>query len=186
MGVDLRCATARGRPYARTMRSDAERLLKECGLPGWELSILLTDDAEIRRLNRDFRGRDLATDVLSFPQALGSSGRASRITGAPYRMAAGQAPPRPLGDVVISVEAICREARAAGVAPEERLREVLIHGFLHLLGYDHEGSSARARRMFERERQLAARLTALPGAPARRARQRCGPRAKRQPTPVRR
>jgi rRNA maturation RNase YbeY len=80
--------------------------------------------------------------------------------------------PRPgtaLGDVVISVDTARRQARRLGVAPDARMRTLLMHGVLHLLGYDHERSPAEARRMFARERELAA---ALEGAANARSRQR--------------
>jgi probable rRNA maturation factor len=96
----------------------------------------------MRRLNRDWRGKDRPTDVLSFAQ----------------REGAGGAPRGLLGDVVISVDTARRQAaeRAAPLAHE--LDRLLIHGVLHLLGYDHEHSAAEARRMQRRERQLARRL----------------------------
>ncbi len=62
----------------------------------------------------------------------------------------------PLGDVVISIDTALAQSRQYGVTPESRLRMLLIHGFLHLLGYDHERSPAGARKMFARERELAA------------------------------
>ena len=67
-------------------------------------------------------------------------------------------PPLLLGDVVISIDTARRQAHALGVATAVRIRTLLIHGLLHLLGYDHERSPAEARRMFARERELAARL----------------------------
>ena len=66
----------------------------------------------------------------------------------------------PLGDVVISIDTALAQSREYGVAPAERLRTLLIHGFLHLLGYDHERSPAEARKMFARERELAATMNA--------------------------
>ena len=68
--------------------------------------------------------------------------------------------PRPLGDVVISVDTALRQAEQLGVTPESRLRTLLIHGVLHLVGYDHEKSRADARRMFAQERELTAALAA--------------------------
>ncbi len=68
-----------------------------------------------------------------------------------------------LGDVVISLDTARRQARRIGVAPAARLRTLLVHGLLHLLGYDHERSPAEARRMFARERELAAALRGAPG-----------------------
>ena len=68
-----------------------------------------------------------------------------------------------LGDVVISLDTARRQARRLGVAPAARLRTLLVHGLLHLLGYDHERSPAEARRMFARERELAAALRGAAG-----------------------
>ena len=80
-----------------------------------ELSILLTDDAHIQTLNRDYRSKDRPTNVLSFPQA-------------------GEL----LGDIVLAYETCAREARDKGVTPKAHITHLLIHGFLHLQGYDHQ------------------------------------------------
>lgn len=149
MAVEFRCATARGRGHARRLLDDAQRLLRATGLTDCELSLTLTSDRAIRALNRDWRGIDAATDVLSFSQ-LEDSG----ATPSARRSPAGTL----LGDVVISIDTALAQAREAGVAPASRLRRLLIHGFLHLLGYDHERSPADARRMFARERALTARI----------------------------
>jgi len=122
------------------------------GLPDCEFSLTLTSDASIRKLNRDYRGKDRATDVLSFSQ-LEERGRA-RIDPRKIRNVEGM----PLGDVVISIDTALAQAREYGLAPEERLRALLIHGFLHLLGYDHERSASAARKMFARERALAKKI----------------------------
>lgn len=92
----------------------------------------------MRRLNRDWRGKDRTTDVLSFPQA-------------------GPAPGL-LGDVVISLPAARRQAAAAGRSLGRELDALLIHGVLHLLGHDHEGGAAQARRMRRLEASLLRRL----------------------------
>jgi probable rRNA maturation factor len=150
--VEFRCATARGRGYARGLCADADRLMRAAGLPECELSLTLTSDRAMRRLNREFRGIDAPTDVLSFSQI--------EQAGAPppnprsIKNSAGL----PLGDVVISIETALWQAREYRVTPRLRLRRLLIHGFLHLIGYDHERSAADARRMFARERTLAARI----------------------------
>lgn len=117
-----------------------------------ELSIVLADDQFVHGLNRDYRGKDKPTDVLSFSQLEeGESSAAGPLTA---RALAPEAAP-PLGDIVISVDTACRQARRLGVEPAARMRTLLIHGMLHLLGYDHERSVAEARRMFARERELA-------------------------------
>ena len=117
-----------------------------------ELSLTLTTDRAIRRLNRDFRGIDAATDVLSFSQI-------EQAGAAPLDpRSVKNSPGLPVGDVVISVDTAIRQARESRVSPASRLRRLLVHGFLHLIGYDHERSAADARRMFARERTLAAKL----------------------------
>jgi probable rRNA maturation factor len=90
-----------------------------------ELSVRLTDDATVRELNRRYRRRNQPTDVLSFAQA----------EGAEFATAPGV--PRHLGDVVISVETARRQAREARVTLRDEVAHLLVHGILHLLGYDH-------------------------------------------------
>jgi probable rRNA maturation factor len=105
-----------------------------------ELSVVLTDDAAIRALNRRWRGRDAPTNVLSFP--------------APP---AGAGTPRLLGDIVIAYETTAREAQAGGKLLAHHLSHLSVHGFLHLLGYDHE-SDDEAETMERREREILAGL----------------------------
>ena len=131
------------------------------GLGECELSLTIVSDSAIRSLNRKYRKQDKPTDVLSFSQI-------EERGGAPpdprkVRNLAGM----PLGDIVISIDTALAQSRAYNVKPNERLRTLLIHGFLHLLGYDHERSPADARKMFARERKLAA---IMGGAPSRRRR----------------
>ncbi len=85
-----------------------------------ELSIVLTDDAEQRVLNRDWRGIDKSTNVLSFPQ-IEPFGPVSGI----------------LGDIILARETLVREAEEQGVSLEDHFTHLVVHGFLHLLGYDH-------------------------------------------------
>lgn len=180
MAVELKCATTRGLGLSRALRTEAVKLLRMLRLETCELSLVLAGDRAIRRLNRDFRGLDEATDVLSFPQLeYRDARRRGRKPGAPAsrhgrtaappraRAADAERPPLALGDVVISVDTARRQARALGVGLASRLRTLLIHGTLHLLGYDHERSAAEARRMFARERELARRLTGEKAKPNR-------------------
>lgn len=111
---------------ARAISQAARRLIAR----EQELSIVLCDDAFIRELNREWRGKDAATDVLSF----------------------GQDDPVVLGDVVISVETAARQAPGT---LEEELRVLLVHGLCHLLGFDHENEQDAAE-MREREGEMLA------------------------------
>jgi probable rRNA maturation factor len=104
-----------------------------------EVSILFVGDREIRKLNREYRGIDRPTDVLSF--ALNE----------------GEAPdphPEMFGDIVISLDRTARQAEEAGHSFEWELVTLLVHGALHLLGYDHEGSEEDAARMKEMEEKV--------------------------------
>jgi probable rRNA maturation factor len=118
-------------------------LLKALGHPEGELSIVLVDDPQIAELNREFLSRKGPTNVIAFPM---QEGRFAKLN------------PSLLGDVVISVDAACREAGAAGLGLEERLTQLLVHGLLHLCGYDHERDAVEARRMATRSRRLLKRI----------------------------
>lgn len=97
----------------------------------------------MRALNRRYRGKDRTTDVLSFSMREGK----------------GPGPASPLlGDIVISVPEAERQARADGETLRKAVDRLLVHGFLHLLGYDHEQGGAEARRMEARERVLREKL----------------------------
>ena len=98
------------------------------GTSGGELAIVLTDDSAIRTLNRDWRGKDRPTNVLSFPAAAPSLGRPQIGPAKPSRL---------LGDIVIAYETLAREAEAAGKPFRHHLAHLTVHGFLHLLGHDH-------------------------------------------------
>jgi rRNA maturation RNase YbeY len=175
MGVEARSSSANGRSYLRALRHDAMAALEVLDLAHSELSLLVCDDPTIQRLNRDFRHQDKPTDVLSFPQvsakeqaarhgraACSSANHAGSMVGRakPRAMSEASLFPPLLGDVVISLPTARRQARALGLSPRARLRTLMIHGLLHLLGYDHERSATEARRMFAREREIAAALDA--------------------------
>lgn len=110
-------------------------------LEGAELSLLLTDDKRIRIVNRDWRGFDKATNVLSFPAA-----PPDRIAGSPV-----------LGDIVVAFETVEREAMAEDKAMADHFSHLVIHGLLHLLGEDHE-TEAQAEQMEALEVAALARL----------------------------
>jgi probable rRNA maturation factor len=119
----------------------AERILNALGCPeGTELSISIVGDRSIRRINRDYLGKDRPTNVISFSQQEGDGNVLM---------------PDMLGDVVISADTAVREAEQGGIQPFERLCFLLLHGILHLCGYDHERSGeAEAARMEKKEGEL--------------------------------
>lgn len=132
----------------RGLGRQAEILLGLCGRAEAELSLLLTDDAKMQELNRRYRGKDRPTNVLAFAQQ----------EAEPAVLLPPEAGAELLGDVVISLDTAAREAAAQGRAGEEQLTRLLIHGLLHLLGYDHELSPAEAERMAAQEKKLRRKL----------------------------
>ena len=103
-----------------------------------EISILLTDDQAIRALNRDWRGIDKPTNVLSFPAAEGAAGEL-------------------LGDIAIAYETLARECEAESREFLHHLSHLAVHGFLHLIGYDHQ-ADAEANKMEGLESKIMVRL----------------------------
>lgn len=117
------------------------------GCPDGELSIVIVNDRQIRVINRDYLQRDKSTNVISFAMQEGEGAGVSPLL---------------LGDVVISAETAARDAAEAGVPFASELYFLLLHGILHLLGYDHErGSAAEAERMEGREQEVFAHLREL-------------------------
>jgi len=107
--------------------------------PDGEISILLVDDPQITILNQQYLDRQGPTNVIAFAMR---EGEFSHLT------------PHLLGDVVISMDTAAREAQEAGLSKAHRFNELLIHGILHLFGYDHEDSETEARRMEKKSREL--------------------------------
>lgn len=125
---------------------------KEIALPHVrELSVVFINDAKMRDINFEFRKKDKPTDVLSFPQYSPReiSGKARpKDVGGTY-----------LGDLVISTETTLRQAKEFGVTVREELLRLIVHGVLHLCGYDHEKVPAKeAQRMRRRERAIRAAI----------------------------
>lgn len=108
-------------PKALLERTARAVLTHQKQSPDADLSIVLTDDARLKRLNRDYLGIDAPTDVLSFPAS-----ESDPQTGSPY-----------LGDVLISIPRAKAQARVAGHALEAEVQLLVVHGVLHLLGHDH-------------------------------------------------
>lgn len=109
------------------------------GYPDAELSILIVDDQQIAQLNRQYLNRKGPTNVIAFCMR---QGQFSDIA------------PNLLGDIVISADTAQREAQSAGISMQDRFDQLLIHGTLHLLGYDHENTAAEARKMEEKANEL--------------------------------
>jgi probable rRNA maturation factor len=122
----------------RALKNAAQRLLAAVDEGDSSLSLTLVNDAEIRALNREHRGKDRATDVLSFPM-IGDRD---------------VSPERMLGDVVISVDTARRQAAEYDAPLAREIERLLIHGILHVLGHDHEEAAERAA-MESEERRLA-------------------------------
>jgi rRNA maturation RNase YbeY len=121
------------------------------GAAGAEVGVTFVGERRIRALNREHRGRDEVTDVLAFPledadpgegevegETPPGAGGTGEVRGATVAAREGSEPPRLLGDVVVCARQALRQARAAGLPPAVELSVLLVHGTLHLLGYDHE------------------------------------------------
>ena len=122
------------------LENHGESILLVLGCENQELSVLLTDDRKIRTLNKQYRGQDRATDVLSFSQ--NDEEEESKPS---YHL---------MGDVVISAVTAKRQAAEHGLTLEEEIVLLLIHGILHLLGFDHERSNEEACHMKQKTREL--------------------------------
>jgi len=122
-----------------TIQKKTKQILNALGCNAHEISLLITDDTGIRQLNKTYRNLDKPTNVLSFPM---QEGQFSDIT------------PGLLGDVVVSGETARNEAQRAGITLDERLSQLLIHGILHLLGFDHEAGPANAVEMEEKSLKI--------------------------------
>jgi probable rRNA maturation factor len=157
-------------PHLRVLVGDARgRAVRAPGLAAWlrrvaparargTVSIALVSDAEIRALNRTYRRKDYATDVLSF----GTGTERSTSNQQP-------ATSRHLGDIVIARGVARRQARDAGHSAASELKVLALHGLLHLLGYDHERDNGRMRRAEERLRRKGGLRTGLIARTPRRA-----------------
>ncbi len=121
--------------------------------PPLELAIVLSDDARVRVLNRDWRGEDAPTNVLAFPAGACPPGA-----------------PRLLGDVVLALGTCAREAKAQGKTLAAHATHLVVHGVLHLLGHDHRRAAAAARMEALERRVLAGLGLADPYAPRPRRR----------------
>ena len=121
------------------IRRAAGRILGWLGYRGYELTVAVVDDREIARLNRRYFRRSRPTNVISFPMG----------EGTPASL-----PAKVLGDIVISADTARRDAEEVGKEAGEEVLFLLIHGILHLAGYDHEGAEKERLKMEAKERDL--------------------------------
>ena len=124
----------------------AAKVAPELANPRLSASLLFTSDAEVHALNREWRGKDKPTNVLSFPMLERAELLALKPDG----------PPEMIGDIALAFETCAREAEEKGVALADHAAHLLIHGLLHLAGYDHETGDAAAVEMEEMERKALA------------------------------
>ena len=117
------------------------QVVEELGNRRLSASVAFTSDAEVHALNREWRGKDKPTNVLSFPMLE----RENLLALAP------EGPPELLGDIALAFETCQREAADKGISLEHHTAHLLIHGLLHLAGYDHETSPEDAREMEQLE-----------------------------------
>ena len=121
------------------IRKKAQAILNALDCPDGELSILIVNDSRIEALNKQYFNRYGPTNVIAFPMR---EGKFANIT------------PQLLGDVVISVETAYQEGINAEISVEERFIQLLIHGILHLFGYDHETTEQKALKMEKKSEEL--------------------------------
>lgn len=140
MAIEVQNEARDRRVSVRDLKRVAKHVCEAIGYAKAELSIVLTGDAQIHALNKQWRGKDKPTDVLSFPQA------DFEITGL-------------LGDVVISVETAARQAPKYGNDFGAELDRLLVHGILHLIGHDHVHGGPQARKMKREEERVLKSLT---------------------------
>lgn len=127
---------------ASLLERAARLTLESQSVPGEaDLTIVLTDDAQLHKLNREYLGVDAATDVLSFPAS-----ESDPETGTPY-----------LGDILISIPRATAQAQAAGHPVEDEVQLLVVHGTLHLLGHDHAEAEEKAR-MWRAQAEVLGRL----------------------------
>ncbi|MCS6302394.1 MAG: rRNA maturation RNase YbeY [Nitrospira sp.] len=150
MAVYLRVHLTRFAVRQSTLAHLTERVLSAVGESRSELSLELIGERRMRRLNREYRKKDRPTDVLAFPIREAVMPRGMRPVT------------QMLGDVVISLPTAVRQAREARRSIDDELAMLLVHGVLHLCGYDHECNQREAARMSRRERALFHRISPVP------------------------
>jgi rRNA maturation RNase YbeY len=131
--------------YTAAVKKHVLQIMEYLGCPEQELSVVFGSDRLLQELNRMYRHQDRPTNVLAFPQSPTYAGEPASAM---------------LGDVIVSLPTAAREAQELNQSLEERVIYLLLHGILHLLGYEHEGSAAQRRRMEALEQEVLAYLRA--------------------------
>jgi rRNA maturation RNase YbeY len=142
MSIHIRSQVRRITFDQTRLERSARAILADVGETSAELGILFVGDQRMRGLNCRYRSKDRTTDVLAFAMREAARPQGSRLV------------PDMLGDVVISIPTAWRQAKEAGRSLDEELACLLVHGILHLCGYDHERGEKDARRMHRRERMI--------------------------------
>jgi probable rRNA maturation factor len=164
LGTLLICGRSRGVPN-EALREFLDEIVRRVAR-GRGVVCLITGDGELRRLNRQFLGKDYATDVLSFPagdglaEGRGLKARTRSLTGAPQRRNARPDGRASIGEIAISIDRAAAQAKEHGHSLADELRILMLHGTLHLAGFDHEKDSGEMRRTEARWRK---RLGLPPG-----------------------
>jgi len=122
------------------LKEVSQKVLKKEKKENSSLSIALIGSARMRKLNKKYRGKNRSTDVLSFTEDLDFLGKSKELKKLNI-----------LGEVVICVSDVKKNAKRLNISLKKELARVLIHGILHILGYDHEASESKARAMIEKE-----------------------------------
>ena len=140
MKIQIENRQSRFKIEKKKIRGTVAGILKLMDCPDKEVSIVLTDDEHIQALNKTYLGRDKTTNVISFSLQEGEYGNIN---------------PQLLGDVVISLDTAQKDALKGNLTLDQEIDFLLIHGILHLLGYNHENtSSAETRKMKEKEKEI--------------------------------
>ena len=145
MAIWFRTHLRRVSVHAKSIQRVTKTILEHAGSSNADLSLSLVGKTRMRSLNRQYRGRDYTTDVLAF--SVEPIGEQKRIF---------------LGDVVICLPIAIAQASRFNNTPDQEVLRLLIHGILHLLGYDHEHSPQEARRMQRKERKIINKFSAPP------------------------
>jgi len=131
--------------HTAAVKKRVRQIMAYLGCPDQELSVVFGNDRLLQELNRTYRHKDRPTNVLAFPQSPTYAGEPASTM---------------LGDVIVSLPTAAREAHDLNQSLEERVVYLLLHGILHLLGYEHEGPAAQRRRMEALEQAVLAHLQA--------------------------